>query len=221
MAVRLILISAAICLALAGCNTRTAGHPQKRIARSGYPAHAAARPTLPVALRGGADSYVRPVTSAPASGPVPYTLGSGDRLRVTVFGQENLSRTYPVDAGGFISLPLIGAVEARGVSTFELEGRIASALKQKYVKDPKVTVEVETHRPFFILGEVRNGGQYPYVAGMTVQTAVAIAGGFTARAKKRSVQLTRQVNGATVNQTVPATWKIRPGDTITVKERFF
>ena len=138
-----------------------------------------------------------------------------------MFGQKNLSRSYPVDAGGFISMPLIGAVEARGISTFQLEERISKSLKRKYVKDPKVTVDVETSRPFFILGEVRNGGQYPYVAAMTVQTAVAIAGGFTPRAKTRSVQLSRRINGATVTQKVPADWKVQPGDTITVKERFF
>jgi polysaccharide export outer membrane protein len=118
-------------------------------------------------------------------------------------------------------MPLIGAVEARGATTFELEGRIVAALKYKYVKDPKVTVEVETNRPFFILGEVGNSGQFPYVAGMTVQTAVAIAGGYTPRAKKRDFQIARQINGATVLRTVSPNFKVLPGDTITVKERFF
>jgi polysaccharide export outer membrane protein len=174
-------------------------------------------PLPPIALRSGLDGRVRHASVV----GTPYRLDSGDRLRVTVFGQKNLSRIYRVDAGGFISMPLIGAVEARGISTFQLEERIATSLKRKYVKDPKVTVEVETSRPFFILGEVRNGGQYPYVADMTVQMAVAIAGGFTPRAKKRSVQLTRRVNGATVTQNVPASWKVQPGDTISVKERFF
>lgn len=217
MAIRLTLLIIAICLALAGCKTRSAGHPVKRVAGSAHSGHMSSRPLPPIALRSGLDGHVQHASVV----GTPYRLDSGDRLRVTVFGQKNLSRIYRVDAGGFISMPLIGAVEARGISTFQLEERIATSLKRKYVKDPKVTVEVETSRPFFILGEVRNGGQYPYVADMTVQTAVAIAGGFTPRAKKRSVQLTRRVNGATVTQNVPASWKVQPGDTIAVKERFF
>lgn len=218
MAIRLILLIAAMCFALAGCSTnRSAGHPAKRMVH-GNAVQMSSRPLPPIALRTGVnDGYAHQVSVAGS----PYRLDSGDRLRVTVFGQKNLSRSYPVDAGGFISMPLIGAVEARGISTFQLEERIAKSLRRKYVKDPKVTVDVEISRPFFILGEVRNGGQYPYVADMTVQTAVAIAGGYTPRAKKRRVQLTRRINGATVTQQVPASWKVQPGDTITVKERFF
>jgi polysaccharide export outer membrane protein len=221
MAIRLVLLIAAICLALAGCKSRlNSSHPAKRVAGNAHRGHMSATPLHPIALRMGTSEtsgYVR------QGGPVnaPYKLGSGDRLRIMVFGQQNLSRTYRVDAGGFISMPLIGAVEARDISTFQLEERISRSLKRKYVKDPKVTVEVETSRPFFILGEVRNGGQYPYVADMTVQMAVAIAGGFTPRAKKSSFQLTRKINRADVTRMVPPSWKVLPGDTITVKERFF
>ncbi len=221
MAIRLVLLIAAICLALAGCKSRlTSSHPAKRVAGNAHGGQVSATPLHPIALRMGTSETSRYVQQdSPVS--APYLLGSGDRLRITVFGQQNLSRTYRVDAGGFISMPLIGAVEARGISTFQLEERISRSLKRKYVKDPKVTVEVETSRPFFILGEVRDGGQYPYVADMTLQMAVAIAGGFTPRAKKRSFQLTRKINGADVTQNVPASWKVLPGDTITVKERFF
>lgn len=198
---------------LSGCTAHRSGNKSVTASRSS---------TQTIAARTHARAAGQYVQSANfTSGASPYGLGAGDKVRITVFGQENLSRTYPVDAGGYISMPLIGAVAAGGSTTFQLEDRIASSLRQKYVKDPKVTVEVETYRPFFILGEVRNGGQFPYVAGMTVETAVAIAGGFTARAKKRNVQLSRQVNGRSVVQMVPATWKIQPGDTISVKERFF
>lgn len=214
MIIRFILLTAAICLALAGCKSRSVGYGSKRVANSAHSVRAAVRP--PVALRGTSPAYVHT-----ASLSSPYRLDSGDRLRVTVFGQGNLSRSYSVDGSGFISMPLIGAVEARGATTFELERRIATALKRKYVRDPKVTVEVEANRPFFILGEVDNAGQFPYVAGMTVQTAVAIAGGYTPRAKKRNVEITRQINGTTVIRTVPPNAKVQPGDTITVKERFF
>lgn len=200
-------------IVLSGCTAHRSG--RKPAVSSRVASHPVAfRPLTPAASQ-----YVRP--AAYATGDAPYALGSGDKVRITVFGQENLSRIYPVDAGGYISMPLIGAVMAGGGTTFQLEERISASLRQKYVKDPKVTVEVETYRPFFILGEVRNGGQFPYVAGMTVETAVAIAGGFTARAKKRNVQMSRQVNGRTVVRMVPTTWKIQPGDTISVKERFF
>lgn len=214
MVIRIILITAVISLALSGCKTRSAGYGSRQVAMSG---HRVGRPVQPpIALRG-----TTPAFEHTASISSPYRLDSGDRLRVTVFGQGNLSRSYSVDGSGFISMPLIGAVEARGATTFELEGRIVAALKYKYVKDPKVTVEVETNRPFFILGEVDNSGQFPYVAGMTVQTAVAIAGGYTPRAKKRDFQIARQINGATVIRTVSPNFKVLPGDTITVNERFF
>jgi polysaccharide export outer membrane protein len=147
----------------------------------------------------------------------PYTLDSGDKLRIVVFGQEGISNTYIVDAGGNVNLPLIGVVPARGGTTQQLSQRIAERLKQGYVREPHVTVEVETYRPFFILGEVTNPGQYPYVADMTVEKAIAIAGGFAPRASKSSVEITRQQ----FKGQVPLTYPLRPGDTVVVKERWF
>jgi len=213
MVIRLALVVLILGIILPGCTAHRSGGKPVISSRS-TPHHVAARPQALAAGR-----HVQP--AAYVVGNEPYALGAGDKVRITVFGQENLSRIYPVDASGYISMPLIGAVMAGGGTTFQLEERVAVSLRKKYVKDPKVTVEVETYRPFFILGEVRNGGQFPYVAGMTVETAVAIAGGFTARAKKGNVQLSRHVNGRSVVQMVPTTWKIRPGDTIAVKERFF
>ena len=132
---------------------------------SGYPAIAVAAPA----------AYAAPPQQA------PYTLDSGDRLRVVVFGQDGLTNSYVVDVSGDIAMPLIGSVAARGLTTDQLSSRIAGLLRQGYVRDPHVAVEVEAYRPFFILGEVTQPGQYPYVANMTVETAVAIAGGFTPR----------------------------------------
>ena len=218
MAIRVLLLTTAICLALMGCKQRLSGQPSKRIAHSTHIGDASSRSSHPIALRPGYSSGVRRLAAPTAS---PYLLDSGDRLRVTVFGQQNLSRIYPVDPSGYISMPLIGAVKVRGMSTFQAEERISNILKQKYIKDPKVSVEVAASRPFFILGEVRNAGQFPYVAGMTAQTAIAIAGGFTPRAKKKRIQLVRHVNGASYTRTVPLNVKILPGDTITVQERFF
>jgi polysaccharide export outer membrane protein len=161
-----------------------------------------------------------PAAYAPA-GDSSYRLDAGDRLRVTVFGQEGLTNAYIVDAGGSIAMPLIGLVHARGMTTTELSQAIAARLKQGYIREPHVAVEVESYRPFFILGEVANPGQYPYVAHMTVETAVAIAGGFTPRAYRTTVQLTRPIGNALSRGTVPATYPVQPGDTINVSERFF
>jgi protein involved in polysaccharide export with SLBB domain len=171
----------------------------------------------------GGGSYAAAPRSyaAPASYEQPYTLGPGDKLRVVVFGQDGISSTYIVDAGGNVSLPLIGSVPARGITTQQLSQRIAERLKQGYVREPHVTVEVESYRPFFILGEVTTPGQYPYVADMTVEKAIAIAGGFAPRAYKATVELTRNAPGDQAKSEVPLTYPLRPGDTVLVKERWF
>jgi polysaccharide export outer membrane protein len=151
----------------------------------------------------------------------PYLLDTGDRLRIFVYGQPNLSRLYVVDHEGKIAVPLIGAVRARGHTTAQLAAAIRSRLGVQYVKDPQVTVDVLQNRPFFILGEVRSAGQYPFVSGMTVQTAVAIAGGFGERADERRFEITRRVSGVIEKTIVPAEYIVQPGDTINVLERFF
>lgn len=151
----------------------------------------------------------------------PYTLDAGDKLRIVVFGQDGISNSYFVDAGGNVTLPLIGTVPARGHSTAQLSQTIAERLRHGYVRDPKVTVEVESYRPFFILGEVTNPGQYAYVPNMTVETAVAIAGGFGPRAAKSNVKLTRNLPGQQMRGDVPTNFALRPGDTIVVGERWF
>jgi polysaccharide export outer membrane protein len=167
-----------------------------------------------------------PVPAAVLPGPAPgglepYTLDSGDRLRIVVFGQEGLTNTYIVDVAGKIAMPLIGAVAVRGLTTTQLAQRIADRLRQGYIREPHVAVEVEIYRPFFILGEVTYPGQYPYVANMTVETAVAIAGGFTPRAYRYDVDVSRSASGVTARQKVPLIAPVRPGDTINVSERWF
>jgi len=151
----------------------------------------------------------------------PYTLGSGDRLRIIVFGQESLSNSYAVDSSGHIAMPLIGLVPAAGQSTASLARRIEAELRNGFLREPRVSVEVEAYRPFFILGEVTTPGQYPFVSGMTIETAVAIAGGFTPRAFKGGADLSRVIDGQITTGTVPNTQLVRPGDTIFVHERFF
>ena len=157
----------------------------------------------------------------PAAHERPYTLDAGDKLRIVVFGQDGITNSYTVDAGGNVNLPLIGIVPARGSGTAQLSKMIADRLKQGYVREPHVTVEVEAYRPFFILGEVTTPGQYPYVANMTVETAVAIAGGFAPRAFKKTVEVTRKAGGQQIRTEVPLDYALRPGDTIFVKERWF
>ena len=175
--------------------------------------HSWSAPTvIPVALQG-------PQAVADTDGP--YLLDTGDKLRIFVYGQPNLSRIYNVDHGGWITVPLIGGVKARGITTFDLEKRLKAKLGAQYVKDPHVTVDVQQNRPFFILGEVKTAGQYPYVSGMTVQTAVAIAGGYSERASDRKVVITRRVNGVIDKLRVDPDMPVLPGDTIHVKERFF
>lgn len=161
-----------------------------------------------------------PGPQAVAESDGPYLLDSGDKLRIFVYGQPNLSRIYTVDHAGMITVPLIGAVKARGLTTFDLEGVIRRRLGSEYVRNPQVTVDMQQNRPFFILGEVRNSGQYPYVSGMTVQTAIAIAGGYTERASERTFRITRRINGYVEQIEAPSDYVVKPGDTIFVYERF-
>jgi polysaccharide export outer membrane protein len=162
------------------------------------------------------------VLPAPApGGDEPYTLDAGDKLRIVVFGQDGLSNSYIVDASGRITMPLIGAVSARGLTTAALARTIAERLRNGYVREPHVAIEVETYRPFFILGEVAAPGQYAYVPNMTIETAVAIAGGFTPRAFRSNAEVSRSAGGVTARQKVPMIAPVRPGDTITVSERWF
>ncbi|WP_423873891.1 polysaccharide biosynthesis/export family protein [Bradyrhizobium sp.] len=164
-----------------------------------------------------------PVENAYAAAPVatrhdaPYHLDAGDKLRVVVFGQEGLTNTYAIDAGGAITMPLIGAVPARGRTPAGLATEIAAKLRNGYIREPSVAVEVEAYRPFFILGEVAAPGQYPYVPNMSVESAVAIAGGFSPRAKRDSVTLTHNADRVIVPLGTP----IGPGDTVLVGERWF
>ena len=151
----------------------------------------------------------------------PYTLDAGDKLRVVVFGQDALSNNYTVGAEGTVTLPLIGAVPARGLTTAQLSGAIAERLRQGYIREPSVAVEVESYRPFFVLGEVSYPGQYPYVPNMTVEAAIAVAGGFTPRADKDRVVVKRNAQGATARYAMPLQSPVRPGDTVTVAERWF
>ncbi|MBX9774171.1 MAG: polysaccharide export protein [Xanthobacteraceae bacterium] len=169
-----------------------------------------------------AHAPIVPVVAQPAADPA-YRLDTGDKLRVVVFGQDGLSNSYFVDAAGQVTIPLIGAVSARGLTTQALARAVGAKLRAGFIRDPHVAIEVETYRPFFILGEVTQPGQYPYVPNMTVETAVAIAGGFTPRAYRYDVKIDRPAAGETLRSraAVPLLTRVEPGDTIVIKERWF
>jgi len=150
-----------------------------------------------------------------------YRLDAGDKLRVVVYGQEGLTNTYAIDAAGSITMPLIGQVPARGRSPASLAAEITARLRNGYIREPSVAVEIESYRPFFILGEVQAPGQYPYVPNMTVESAVAIAGGFSPRAKRDMVTLTHTDANGAARYAVPLGTSLSPGDTVFVGERWF
>ena len=182
-----------------------------------------------VAVAGGCASPTHEDSAPPlatATAPLvpaatPYRLMSGDRLRVIVFGQDDLSNSFSVDSAGVIAMPLAGRMRAQGLTTAELERAIEARLRQGYLRDPSVSVEVEAFRPFFVLGEVGVAGQYPFISGMTVQNAIAVAGGFTPCAVEDSVDVTRIVGRSSVTSQEPLSFRLSPGDTITARERVF
>jgi polysaccharide biosynthesis/export protein len=151
----------------------------------------------------------------------PYRLDSGDQLRIVVYDQPSLTNLYDVDQAGEVAFPLIGDIEARAATSEELARRIETRLAMGFLREPDVTVEVATYRPFFVLGEVGDPGQYPYVPGITAETAIAVAGGFTERANKRLVRISRTIGDARHEARIPVTELIRPGDTIYVPESLF
>jgi polysaccharide export outer membrane protein len=238
---RFVVISLALALASAGCmrlppprgaaaspptapaasaSVAAASAASMEAARIAAPPPAAAPQVVMGPGLADAASAANAMAAEPIGAPA-YMLDSGDKLRVVVFGQDGLSNSYAVDAAGNITMPLIGAVSARAQTTSGLSQSIAGKLRNGYIREPHVAVEIEAYRPFFILGEVTAPGQYPYVASMTAETAIAIAGGFSPRAYKGTVEISRSVNGQLYRGKVPLAFQLRPGDTILVSERWF
>jgi polysaccharide export outer membrane protein len=170
-------------------------------------------PLAACSLSGRASTY-------PAEVRGPYTLDGGDVLRVTVYGDDTLSKTYNVDDGGTISFPLVGPVPVRGMTTGEAAGALAAALADGFMRNPNVSIEIDTYRPFFIQGAVKNAGQFPYVSNMTVRAAVSTAGGYSDTANRNRVTIYRKQGSQMVKSTVDLDFPISPGDTIVVAERW-
>jgi len=167
-------------------------------------------------------------TNSPAQAQSPsaavsgaYVLGPNDRVRIKVYGEPDIAGEYEVDSGGYVSVPLAGHVKAGGLTTRQLERAITAALAKGIVRDPRVNVEIALYRPYYILGEVKKSGEYPYRLGLTVLDAVASAGGFTYRANEGKVYLRR--SGGTVEEVYPldAPVLVFPGDNIRIAERYF
>jgi protein involved in polysaccharide export with SLBB domain len=204
--VRRFIRAASICLALGA--TAPIAHAQD-------PA-----PAAPPAA--AAPQQAAPSTAAPATPADPdYQLGSGDKVRVTVFGEPTLSGEFYVTGSGLVSLPLLGEVKAAGLSVRQFQETVETALRNGYLKQPRVSAEVLNFRPFYILGEVSKPGTYPYTSGLTVQNAVATAGGYTYRADKNKVYIKRLGEEKETKMSLTPSTQVAPGDTVRIGERFF
>lgn len=151
----------------------------------------------------------------------PYALDTGDVVRVTVYGDAELTKSYRIDDGGAISFPLVGPVRVRGLTTQMAAASIAGALAAGYIREPSVAVEIDQYRPFFIQGAVKTAGQFTYVYGMTVRAAISTAGGFSDTADRTRAIIHRRQGKQMVKGTVDLDFPIYPSDTITIMERWF
>ena len=158
----------------------------------------------------------------PPAAPTAYGLGPGDQVRIITFGEETLTGEFRVNDAGNIALPLVGTLHAAGLTSTELESAVAGALRRaNLVRHPSVAVEVIAYRPIYVLGEVNKPGQYAYQPGMTVVTAVAVAGGFTYRAVEGYAAIVRSIEGKAIEGKASRQDFVQPGDVVTVFERRF
>ncbi|HEY7747190.1 MAG TPA: polysaccharide biosynthesis/export family protein [Aestuariivirgaceae bacterium] len=150
-----------------------------------------------------------------------YKIGAGDRISIKVLGQPDLSAEHLVDGSGTIIMPLAGAVSVAGLTPQQVSALIDTKLQDGYLREPNVAVQVLNLRPFFILGEVNHAGSYAYQPGMSVQSAIAIGGGYTGRANHDDVLVTRKSAEGTRTVKAPVTAQLFPGDIVYVRERWF
>ncbi len=177
---------------------------------------------IPFCVNGAIDNEIKNAIVNHGSSHDEYKLGSGDIVKITVFNQEDLSGEYTVNGAGNISLPLINLINAKDLTVKQVEQAICDKLKPDYLLNPRVSVQVLNYRPFYILGEVKEPNSYPYVDGMTFRNAVAIAGGFTYRAKEDHVRVIRGNNNDPKHEDIlNIDERVQPGDVIHVEERFF
>jgi protein involved in polysaccharide export with SLBB domain len=186
-------------------------------------------PIVPeTSLYSAGDTSMMQLASVNGAGGAPvrgstadYKLGPNDHTRIIVFGQPTLTGEYVLDGNGVLSFPLIGNVKASGMTPMELQHAIAGKLDPDFLRNPSVSVEVSTRRPFYVMGEVQKPGSYPFVTDMTVLNAIATAGGNTYRANMYSFYVKRVHNGRTVRIAATQETMLQPGDTVEVRERYF
>jgi polysaccharide export outer membrane protein len=159
--------------------------------------------------------------AASAAADTQYRISPGDKLNIIVFGQEDVSGEFQVDGTGNITMPLLGQMAAAGRSVTQLQSEITAALDKDYIVNPRVSIEVLNYRPFYILGQVNSPGSYPYVSGLDVRQAIAIAGGFTRRARTSLVTVIRETANGSVEIEAKPDAPVLPGDTIEVDRRLF
>jgi protein involved in polysaccharide export with SLBB domain len=187
-----------------------------------------------LAFSGASPAHGQAVSAPGAAGPITpeppprasdvkadYRLGAGDKVRVTVYGEPNLTGEYYVSSRGTLSVPLIGDVPAAGQTVPQIAEAVRTKLADGYIRDPKVAAEVLTYRPYYILGEVNKPGEYPYTSDLTVMNAVATAGGFTYRAQTKKVLIRHAQSDKEIEAPLTATTPVEAGDTVRIKERFF
>ena len=172
------------------------------------------------------DARVQTASVAPMAVPAVvddehYTLGSGDKLKITVYGEEDLGGEFAIDGSGHIQLPLVGQVKAAGLTVHQFVAEMTTALQNGYLKDPKVSAQVLNYRPFYIIGEVNKPGEYPYENGLTILRAVALAGGYTYRANDGKVYVRRVNDSDEKSMPADSRTRILPGDIVRVPERIF
>ena len=182
--------------------------------------------TLAPSLAGAQSGAPAPASLPAAKGPAGpadanYRLGTGDKLRIIVFGETSLSGEFVISDTGEVAFPLIGNVRAAGLSVQQFEDGLRARLADGYLRDPRVSAEVENYRPFYILGEVQKPGEYPYTTGLTVMNAVATAGGFSYRANTKIIVMRHSGGAKELPVRLTAVTPVAPGDTIVIKERFF
>lgn len=182
--------------------------------------------TAALALVGCASSGPAPISSgdryvAGEANEDVYRLGAGDKIRVLVYNEPQLGGDFSVSGDGELSLPLIGNVQVAGKTLEKVSQEVQARFANGYLRDPRISMEVQTYRPFFILGEVRSPGQYPYLSGLTAMNAIATAQGYTPRAGKKTVLIRRFGEQYEQEYMLTPNLRILPGDTIRLTERFF
>ena len=191
---------------------------------------AAAQPAAPLSGDPMAPSPLPMERAAPVPAPPTFTvapvggaylLGTGDKIRVIVYGEDALSGQFVVSGNGKVSMPLIGEVNANGLTVAAFQSTVEQALRQGYLKEPRVSAEVLTYRPYYILGEVNKPGEYPYSNGLTAMNAIATAGGFTYRAQQKKIFIRRAEGGEEVSLPLTSATPVSPGDTLRIAERIF